>query len=79
VLFVKYAAYDPDAAYLDLGASSQIYCNAKFLELETLGPKVTLRPGESARHVETWRIFRDVEFDGIEAGTKRMAEHLGII
>jgi len=70
LLFVKFATYDPEAAYFDLGASSQVYSNPQFLELETLGPKVTLRSGETTRHVETWRVYRDVEFDGTEAGAE---------
>jgi hypothetical protein len=31
---------------------------------------VTLRSGETTRHVETWRVYRDVEFAGTEAGAE---------
>jgi hypothetical protein len=55
-LFVKQAAYQPGADYLDLGSSSECYCNPRFLELETLGPRVTLTPGEAVSHRETWRV-----------------------
>jgi len=55
-LFVKHAAYDPNAAYFDRGSSSECYCNARFVELETLGPRVTLAPGQSAGHRETWTV-----------------------
>jgi hypothetical protein len=55
-LFVKWAAYQPDANYFDRGSSSECYCNPRFLELETLGLRTTLAPGESVSHRETWTI-----------------------
>jgi hypothetical protein len=57
VLFVKRSAYDPDANYLDRGASSQSYCCETFIELETLGPYVSLQSGECILHHETWEIY----------------------
>ncbi|MGD2040127.1 MAG: hypothetical protein PVH11_04830 [Anaerolineae bacterium] len=59
-LFVKYAAYDPRAVYFDRGSSSECYCDARCLELETLGPRTTLAPGESVSHRETWAVYRDI-------------------
>jgi hypothetical protein len=56
-LFIKRAAFDHQVEYYDFGSSSECYCNDQFLELETLGPKVTLRPGESTEHVETWELY----------------------
>lgn len=58
-LFVKRAGYDKNAKYLDRGASSQIYCNPDLIELETLGPVVSLAPGGSVEHQEIWQIFPD--------------------
>jgi len=56
-VFVKWAKiHDDDAAYADLGASSQCYRNEHFVELETLGPLVDLQPGQEATHVEAWSI-----------------------
>ncbi len=55
-LFVKQAAYQPDATYYDRGSSSECYCNPRFLELETLGPRTRLAPGESVSHRETWMV-----------------------
>jgi len=34
------------------------YCKPRFLELETLGPRTTLAPGESVGHHEMW-VIRD--------------------
>ncbi len=63
-LFVKRleAAGEP-SAYPDLGCSFETFTNADFLELETLGPLVTLAPGESLTHTERWSAFRDVRIE----------------
>ena len=55
-LFVKQAAYHPDADYFDRGSSSECYCNPRFLELETLGPRTLLAPGEAVSHREAWVV-----------------------
>jgi hypothetical protein len=59
-LFIKRAVFDPKAEYFDFGSSSECYCNDQFLELETLGPIATLKPGESATHFETWEVHPEV-------------------
>jgi hypothetical protein len=61
-LFVKRAAYDIKSEYYDFGSSSECYCSDGFLELETLGPKTTLKPGEATVHLETWELYTDVEW-----------------
>ena len=60
ILFVKRAAFDPTADYFDFGSSSECYCNDLFLEMETIGPRATLNPGESAVHTETWEVHLGV-------------------
>jgi hypothetical protein len=55
--FVKRAKAFPGAQYPDFGSNFEIFTNAEFLELETLGPIVTLDPGESALHTENWWLF----------------------
>ncbi len=59
-LFVKRAKFDFQAEYYDFGSSSECYCKDIFLELETLGPKTTLNPGESTTHLETWEVYPGV-------------------
>jgi hypothetical protein len=57
-LFVKWSSTHDDAgSYPDLGSSIECYRDHRFVELETLGPLVTLRPGDSVRHREVWQIF----------------------
>jgi hypothetical protein len=60
-LFVKRAQYQPDADYFDFGCSSECYCDDRFIEVETLGPIITLKPGETVRHTETWEIHVDID------------------
>lgn len=62
-LFVKEAAYDPAANYYDFASSSQIYCNSRFLELETLSPISTIQPNQTLTHRETWRVSEADAFD----------------
>jgi len=60
-LFVKrYEAVAPPAAYPDFGCTFETFTNAEILELETLGPMVTLAPGQSVSHTERWTAHRGV-------------------
>jgi hypothetical protein len=56
VLLVKRAGHDEDREYPDMGASAQVYTQAEFTELETLGPLASLAPGEAAEHREDWEV-----------------------
>ncbi len=60
ILFVKSAPVIPGAAYPDFGCNFEVFTNREFLELESLGPKIQLAPGESTVHTETWSLFRNV-------------------
>ncbi len=62
-LFVKKVNVVKAAKYPDFGSNFEIYTDAHSLELETLGPLRNLKPGETAEHIEHWRLFK-----GIEAG-----------
>jgi hypothetical protein len=67
-LFVKRAEFDPGADYADMGSSSQCYCDARFLELETLGPAVQLESGQTVEHTEVWSVYDDVPWTDDLAG-----------
>ncbi len=75
-LFIKHAAYRPDATYFDRGSSSQCYCNPRFLELETLGSRTTLASGESVTHRETWAIYGRVTVRPDEAAVQELVDQL---
>lgn len=62
-LFVKKFEAAPEEEYPDMGSSFEAFTNERFLELETLGPMRTLKPGESLEHVETWSLHRPVQVD----------------
>ena len=57
VLFKKSFSAQPGAKYPDNNCNAELYCNDEFVELESLSPLVTLHPGESVQHVETWEVF----------------------
>jgi hypothetical protein len=77
-LFVKRADYNPQAAYYDFGGSSQCYCDHRFIELETLAPIHTLAPGETASHIETWGIYKDIDCPHNENEAQALADKLGL-
>ena len=57
---MKRAAVISGARYPDFGCNFEVFTNPDFLELETLGPLVELRPGEVVEHVERWWLSADV-------------------
>ncbi len=59
-LFLKTFGYVPGAPYPDLNSNLEVFTNQQMLELETLGPLVTLEPGAAVEHVEGWHLFRNV-------------------
>jgi hypothetical protein len=57
-LFVKWAAlHDDSLTYPDRGSSIECYRDDRFMELETLGPMVTLEPGDAVSHREVWKMI----------------------
>ncbi|MGB5655556.1 MAG: hypothetical protein WBN35_02965, partial [Acidimicrobiia bacterium] len=64
-LFVKWSAVHRDSElYVDRGVSVECYRDERFIELETLGPLVTLQPGKRAVHREIW-MLREVAVDSV--------------
>lgn len=63
--FLKRTCGDASRRYADLGANFEIFTNADFLELETLGPLTQLMPGASVEHVETWSLHRGVAINEV--------------
>lgn len=57
-VFVKRFRHQPGAAYPDMGCNMETFTNAEMLEVETLGPLVTLEPGHTVSHTEEWWLFR---------------------
>lgn len=76
MLFVKQAVYQPEATYFDFGSSSECYARYDFVELETLGPRTVLEPGQSVTHQEVWRLFADVSLTMAEEAVARLMSEL---
>ena len=60
-LFVKKVRVERGSKYPDFGCNFEVYTDPNSLELETLGPLRTLKPGETAEHIEHWWLFKDIE------------------
>ena len=60
-LFVKRFNHENRAPYPDYGVNSEIYVEGSFMEIELLGPRRIVWPGESIQMKEQWHLF-----DGIQ-------------
>ena len=58
--FLKRARVLTGSHYPDFGCNFEIFTNPEFLELETLGPVVTLQNSEITHHTEHWWLFDGV-------------------
>ncbi|MCF7838433.1 MAG: DUF4380 domain-containing protein [Candidatus Marinimicrobia bacterium] len=59
-VFIKEFACRAGADYPDGGVNFETFTNEWMLEVESLGPLVTLAPGRSVTHLERWRLHRGV-------------------
>ena len=61
VLFRKTFDVMQGLPHPDNNCNCEIYCNNKFIELETLAPLTLLHPGASVHHVETWDVMDNTD------------------
>ena len=57
ILFKKTFDVQTNALYPDNNSNAELYCNERFIELESLGPLMQLEPGAETHHRETWEMF----------------------
>lgn len=57
VLFKKTFDVQINTDHPDNNSNAELYCDHRFLELESLGPLTQLKPGASAHHQETWEVL----------------------
>ena len=57
----------------------RLYCNDRFIELESLAPLAVLEPGQSSVHVETWEIYRDVDVPQSIEGLGELDRVAGVV
>lgn len=55
-VFIKRFPYLEGADYPDFGCNCEFFTNAQILEMESLGPLVTLEPGDVVEHREHWEL-----------------------
>jgi len=48
----------PMQEYPDNGCNFELYMNSRFMELETLGRKTEILPGQTASHKEIWQLSK---------------------
>lgn len=62
LLFSEHFRRDPRAAYPDNGVNAEVFTNGDdsqaYMEMEALGPMVTLRPGGALSRALSWRLQR---------------------
>ena len=76
MLFVKYFDCVADAEYPDGNVNCECFSNEEMLEVESLGPLVSLRQDESASRTETWKLFAPVARCESEADADRWIKPL---
>ncbi len=57
-LFTKRFVYEAGKTYPDRGCNYETFTNEEILEMESLGPLVTLQPGHSTDHTEHWHLAK---------------------
>lgn len=77
-LLVKKAEFIPDGDYTDLGCSMECYCDANFIELETISPLFEVQPGGKVSQTETWVIYPEVDLSMDEKSVGQAVKRLGI-
>lgn len=60
-LFLKRFPCYADAQYPDFGCNAEFFTNHCMLEVESLGPLVTLKPHMSVTHPETWYLWKNID------------------
>jgi hypothetical protein len=62
-LFVKRFPHENRADYPDYGVNTEVYVEGAFQEIELLGPRRVLWPGESLNLSEEWNLFQGIKVD----------------
>lgn len=77
-LFVKHLNYDPRQTYPDMGCSVEFFTNNEIMEIESVGPAVTLAPGGATSHFEKWRLHKIEPAEQTEADVSRVVQSAGL-
>lgn len=61
IFFRKTLDVHPELTHPDNNCNTEIYCNDRFFELESLAPLTKLLPGGVVSHVETWDVHSGID------------------
>jgi hypothetical protein len=61
ILFKKTFGAQTNALHPDNNCNAELYCDHRFIELESLSPLVKLEPGAEVHHREIWDVFEGLE------------------
>ena len=75
-LFIKRFSYVEGARYPDFHSSLEVFSNNRMLELETLGPLVTLQPSAVTAYEERWELHRNIDLAFSEDDVRAKVEPL---
>jgi len=73
VLFRKSFDVFPGRPHPDYDCNAEVYCDSRFVELESLGPMSRLPAGGQVQHTETWELYEGMQQDFLSA---EMAQQL---
>lgn len=73
-LLLKRFDPQPGLPHADRGCNTEVYCNHRFIELETLGPLAHLEPGGRTEHVEIWQVCAANDPKSAVASMRQMVE-----
>jgi hypothetical protein len=76
VLFRKVTDVYHGASHPDGNCNAEVFCNDRFVELESLAPLNRIAPGEQVQIKETWELFDGLEHSGMEEVTDRISHLL---
>lgn len=60
-VFIKKFGYNPSQVYPDCNCNFETYTDQNMLEVETLGPKILIEPGQKADHLEEWFLHKGIK------------------
>jgi hypothetical protein len=73
VLFKKSFGAQFGTTYPDNNSNAEMYCNERFVELESLAPITKLNPGTSVSLMETWEVME--ELNSLPKDLQKMVAH----
>jgi hypothetical protein len=78
VCFIKRYDLQPEGVYPDGGCNFETFTNEKMLEIESLGPLISLKGGQSIEHRERWELHDAPKFN-CEHSDEKLVEFFGSI